>query len=244
MQLILQEDNRNILRHVKPGTADLVYADMIYDNFDFSWVEGCLAALSETGSLFIQTDYRSVAELKVYIDELFGWGELTGYLNNWIIWPYDWGGRPRNAFGRKHDDILWYVKNKEFKFYPNRVAIPKVTAGSPGLNPSGRTYKIPTDVWSDIGNFLTTSPERVRDEEGVGIPHQKPERLIERIVRATTDIDDLVVDPFMGTGTTGVVCKKWRRRFVGFEIDPEMLEIAADRIRTARKEIKQKQKPV
>lgn len=243
MQLILQEDNRNLLKHVNPGTVDLVYADMVYDNFDFSWVEVCHVALAETGSLFAQTDYRSVAELKIYMDEIFG--ESGGYLNNWIIWPYDWGGRPRNAFGRKHDDILWYVKSQDFKFYPNRVAIPKVTAGSPGLNPSGRAFKIPTDVWSDIGNFLTTSPERVRDEEtGVGIPHQKPERLIERIVRATTDIDDLVVDPFMGTGTAGVICKKWRRRFVGLDIDPDMIELASQRIRAARKEIKPKQKPV
>lgn len=226
-QKLISEDNMNIPKWVKPETVDLVYADMIFDNYSFGWIDLCYEVLKPTGSLWIHTDQRSVAEVRLYVDTIFAG---SGYLNNWIIWPYDWGGRPKNAFGRKHDDLLWYVKSPDFKFYPKRVAIPKVTAGSPGLNPSGRTWKVPTDVWSDIGNFLTTSPERVKDENGVCIPWQKPERLLDRIVKATTDKEDLVLDPFLGTGTLAVVCKKLGRSIIAFEIDPVMIDVAVGRI--------------
>jgi DNA modification methylase len=200
---------------------------MVYDDFDFSWLLPCYSVLGVTGSLFLQTDYRSVAEVKLFADKVF---KTSGGLINWIVWPYDWGGRPRKAFGRKHDDILWYAKSCEYKFYPKRVQIPKKTAKSGGLNPSGRTTKTPTDVWGDIGNFLTTSSERVHDETGKCVPWQKPERLIERIVLATTDEGDLVVDPFLGTGTTGVVCKKLNRRFFGMDCNLKMMEIARRRL--------------
>jgi len=243
-QKIFEGDNKTLLKFTKLGSVDLVYADMIFDDFDFGWIDICYLALKSSGSMFIHTDYRSVAEVKIYAEELFRDGGIFdmpdesvleepggGRLNNWIIWPYDWGGRPKTAFGRKHDDILWLVKSESFKFYPKRVAIPKKTAKSKTFNPSGRTKKIPTDVWADIGNFLTTSDERIRDEDGVGIAWQKPERLIERIVLATTNEGDLVVDPFLGTGTTAAVCKRLKRCILGFDDDPEMIEIACDRIR-------------
>lgn len=227
-QKVIAKDNGLLAKYIKPETVDLVYADMIFDNFNFDWITLCYEALKPNGSMFIHTDYRSVAQVRLHTDGIFG---DAGKLNNWIIWPYNWGGRPKSAFGRKHDDILWYVKDRtEFKFFPGRVAIQKATAGSPGLNPSGREWQVPTDVWTDIGNFLTTSKERIQDDEGVAIPWQKPERLLARIIKATTSKGDLVLDPFLGTGTTAAVCKKLLRNCIGFEIDPWMADIATMRI--------------
>jgi DNA modification methylase len=214
----------------------MIYADMIYDEPNVTdWVNVCYDALADNGSLFIQTDPRSVAEVHWAANLVFTLHGRPGYLNNWIIWPYDWGGRSKRAFGRKHDDILWFVKNSEFKFYPERVSIPKKTT-SAGLNPSGRTTKTPTDVWSDIGNFLTVSPERIHGDDGVCIPWQKPERLIDRIVLCSTDRHDLVVDPFLGTGTTAVVCKRRHRKFLGMDCNPEMITIARRRLLAASNE--------
>ncbi len=68
------------------GVFHLIYADMIYDNFDFSWLRLCRHLLNLHGSIFVQTDYRSVAELKLYMDDLFGKDNFI----NWIVWPYDW----------------------------------------------------------------------------------------------------------------------------------------------------------
>lgn len=226
-------DNEHLLKYVKPGMVDTIYADMIFDDPGFQWIPRCYDALKETGSLFIHTDYRSVAEVKCYAQRIFHGlcKPKSGRLNNWIIWPYNWGGRPRNAFGRKHDDILWFVKSDKFKFYPKRVAIPKKTAAAKGFNPSGRDWQIPTDVWSDIGNFHTMDKERVKGSDGKNVRWQKPERLIERIILATTDEGDWVVDPFLGTGTTAVVCARHKRRFTGFEIDPFIFALAVKRFK-------------
>lgn len=207
--------------------VDLIYADMMYDDMDFDWLVLCKALLKDTGSIFVQTDYRSVAELKVYMDSFFGKENFI----NWIIWPYDWGGRPKRAFGRKHDDILWYSKTKKYKFYPERVTIPKKTTGS-GFNPSGRTTKVPTDVWEDIGNFHTMSKERIKDKNGKNIRWQKPLRLLDRIILATTDEDDIVLDPFLGTGTTGKSAINNGRQFIGIEYDKAIYDVASTRLGT------------
>ena len=118
-------DNINVMNILAGNKikVDLIYADMMYEDLNFDWINPCHALLKETGSIFIQTDYRSVAELKIYLDNLFG----KSNFQNWIIWPYDWGGRSKRRFGRKHDDILWYSKSEEYKFYPERVSIPKKT---------------------------------------------------------------------------------------------------------------------
>ncbi len=204
--------------------VDLIYADMIYDDLDFDrWLPRCHEYLKDTGSIFIQTDQRSVAPLKLYLDGLFGANNFV----NWIIWPYDWGGRPKHAFGRKHDDILWYAKTRDYKFFAENVQIPKKTTGI-GFNPSGRTTKTPTDVWSDIGNFHTMSTERVS-----GVEWQKPERLVQRIVEAVTEEGDTVFDPFAGSGTTIAVCAKLGRNSVGCEINKSIWERAVERIDNA-----------
>lgn len=202
------------------GVFHLIYADMMYDEFDFSWLKLCKHLLNTHGSIFVQTDYRSVAELKLYMDDLFGKDNFV----NWIVWPYDWGGRPKNAFGRKHDDILWYSKTSLYRFYPEHVQIPKRTAGT-SLNPSGRHTKTPTDVWSDIGNFHTMSSERISD-----VKWQKPERLIQRIVEAVTVEGDYVLDPFMGSGTTSAVCMKNSRNSFGIELDTDIYDKAVERL--------------
>jgi DNA modification methylase len=202
-------------------TFHLIYADMIYDDFDFSWLKFCKRLLTSNGSVFVQTDYRSVAELKLYMDDLFSKDNFV----NWIIWPYDWGGRPKNAFGRKHDDILWYSKTTSYKFYPENVQIPKRTSGSSALNPSGRDTKTPTDVWQDVGNFHTMSSERISD-----VRWQKPERLIQRIVDSVTVEGDYILDPFMGSGTTMAVCMKSNRNSIGIEIDSDIYKKAKERL--------------
>lgn len=204
---------------------DTIYADMMYDELDFSWVRLALTLLKDTGSIFIQTDYRSVAQLKIYLDTFLG----KECFVNWIVWSYDWGGRSQRSFGRKHDDILWYSRfPNQYKFYPEKVLIPKKVTGAK-MNPSGREGKIPTDVWE--GNFHTMSKERVVDPEtGSGFRWQKPLWITDRIITATTEPGDVVFDPFLGSGSTGVSAYNAGCDFYGVEVRPEVFQLAKERL--------------
>jgi len=234
---LFQANNLTVLKTMcsqNLGGVNLIYADMMFDNLDFEWTDWCRKVLDDTGSLFVHTDWRSVAELKVYLDALFG----KECFVNWIIWPYDWGGRSKRRFARKHDDILWYSKTDEYKFYPDRVSIPKKTANT-GFNPSGRTDKIPTDVWSDIGNFHTMSKERIKLPDGTGFVWQKPLAILDRIILSTTDVNDIVLDPFMGSGTTGVSAINHNRNFIGIDNDRYAFATAKKRLREVLGETEQ-----
>jgi DNA modification methylase len=204
--------------------VDLIYGDCIYESTDFGWAQNAYALLKPNGIFMVQTDYHTAAEYKIYLDKLFG---KAGFVN-WLIYKQEWGGISRRYFPRKHDDIIVYAKGLNYKFYPERVMIPKVTAGT-SLDKRGDGLKIPCDVFDDLGNFHTTSKERVKLDEH-NIQWQKPLKLMERLILPFTDEQDLVLDPFLGSGTTGVWCARNRRRFIGIENDPVVLEIAEKRI--------------
>ena len=204
--------------------ADVVYADCIYEDTDFSWASACWHMLRDTGIFYLQTDYHTVAEWKIYLDKLFGKKNLV----NWISVEFDWGGRSRRSFAKKTDFILMYSKTKDYKFYPQRVEIPKATAGTK-LDKKGTGLKIPTDFWKDM-SFSTISKERVKTEDGRNIRWQKSLKLIDRLLSVCTDAGDLVLDPFMGSGTSGVWAKENSRDYIGVEIDPQVFSIAKSRI--------------
>jgi DNA modification methylase len=161
--------------------------------------------------------------MKLYLDA------MDLHFVNWIVTHENWGGRSKRCFGRKHDDILIYAMNKHYKFYPERVMIPKVTAGT-AFDKRGDGMQIPTDNWHDLGNFSTMSNERVKGDDGKNIRWQKSLKLINRLLLPFTDEEDWVLDPFMGTGTTGLWCKQNNRNYVGIEIDKELHKIAESRL--------------
>jgi len=131
-------------------------------------------------------------------------------------------------FPRKHDDILIYSKGSDYKFYPERIQIPKVTAGT-ALDKKGTGLKTPCDVFYDLGNFSTMSNERVKLGDK-NIRWQKPLKLMNRLLLPFTDEMDFILDPFMGSGTTGVWSIRNRRVFFGIEKDEEVFNIAKNRI--------------
>lgn len=142
--------------------------------------------------------------------------ELDGFFyQNWICWCYDWGGRTKKTFPRKHEDLLMYSKGKEFLFNSDDVRIPyrmpKNIRSTALNNPLG---KVPTDVWEQ--NIHTTSKEYCGWH-----PTQKPVKLLERIVRANTKQGDVVLDCFSGSGSTAVAALRAGRKFVGCEMNNE-----------------------
>ena len=202
--------------------ADCIYADCIYDNHDYTWIKLSCQALKDNGILYIQTDYHTVAEMKLYLDS------LDMIFLNWLIYKQEWGGTSKRFFPRKHDDILMYAKGEDYKFYQDRIQIPKVTAGT-AFDKKGTGLKTPCDVFDDLGNFSTISKERIK-KDGHNIQWQKPMKLMDRLLLPVTDEDDLIIDPFLGSGTTGVWARDNNRNFIGMESDPEIYEIAYRRI--------------
>lgn len=205
--------------------VDCIYADCIYENKDFTWANLCYELLKENGVFYIQTDYHTVAEWKLYLDNLFGKENFI----NWLIYKQEWGGISKRSFPKKHDDILMYSKGKDYKFYPERIMIPKITAGT-SLDKRGDGLKIPCDVFDDLGNFSTTSKERIKTNSGKNIQWQKPLKLFERILRVCTDDGDSLLDPFMGSGSSGVYAIRNKLTYYGIENDDKVFKIAKIRL--------------
>jgi site-specific DNA-methyltransferase (adenine-specific) len=174
--------------------------------------------LSPTGSLFVHLDYRSVHHARLVLDRIFGPDRLV----NEIIWAYDYGGRSRDRWARKHDNILWYAKGDSWTF--DTEAVERIPYMAPGLVTPEKAErgKLPTDVW-----WMTIVP--TSGKERTGYPTQKPLRLLERIIAASSRPGDLVADFFAGSGTTGVAAAALGRRYLLVDDNPEAVGIAAGR---------------
>lgn len=167
--------------------------------------------LAEDGTIFVHMDQKMGHHVKLVMDEVFG----KNNFRNEIIWCYKSGGASQQYFSRKHDNIFFYSKTGNYLFYPQKEKSYMLPWS--GENPAqtyyederGRYTLVNTrDYWNDIGMIATSSYERI------GYPTQKPEILIERIIRATTNEGDLVLDFFGGSGTTMSVSEKLNRRWI------------------------------
>jgi len=224
----INNDNMLVLKEYERRNFNLIYADMIYENPNLDWIKESLDVLDKDGVLIIQTDYHTVAQIKLLLDS------LGMVFINWAIYKQEWGGTSKRFFPRKHDDILIYGKSKSYKFYPERIQIPKVTAGT-AFDKKGTGLKTPCDVFDDLGNFSTISKERIK-VDGKNIQWQKPYKLMSRLLLPFTDEGDWVLDPFMGSGSTGAWCILNNRNFVGIENDPKVFMLANDRLRGVKDE--------
>jgi site-specific DNA-methyltransferase (adenine-specific) len=175
--------------------------------------------LAPTGSLYLHLDFHSVHYARLLLDEIFG---PERFLNE-IIWAYDYGGRPRDRWPRKHDNILWYARSDTWTF--NREEIDRIPYMAPGLvgKEKAERGKLPTDTW-----WMTIVP--TNGHERTGYPTQKPVALIERIVRASTLPGQLVADFFCGSGTTGVAARRAGRGFLLVDDNPEAIRITRERL--------------
>jgi site-specific DNA-methyltransferase (adenine-specific) len=195
------------------------------DNFDnyLGFLEPRLAeayrVLKENGSLYFHIDYREVHYCKILLDEIFG---RDSFINE-IIWAYDFGGRSKTRWPAKHDNILYYVKDpKHYTF--NREEVDRIPYMAPGLvgKEKAARGKFPTDTWwhTIVG---TNSKEKT------GFPTQKPEGVLRRIVAASSNPGDIVLDFFAGSGTIGAVCLELDRRFILVDDNPQAIAVMRSR---------------
>jgi site-specific DNA-methyltransferase (adenine-specific) len=197
------------------------FADMFDDYLGFlepRLVEA-YRILAPHGSLYFHVDYREVHYCKVLLDGIFG---RQCFLNE-IIWAYDYGGRPKDRWPAKHDNILLYVKNPGQHVF-NADAIERIPYMAPGLVGAEKAArgKLPTDVW-----WHTIVP--TNSAEKTGYPTQKPLGILRRIIQASSRPGAVVLDFFAGSGTTGMAALELGRRFILVDNNPEALAVMARR---------------
>jgi site-specific DNA-methyltransferase (adenine-specific) len=175
--------------------------------------------LAPHGSLYFHIDYREVHYCKILLDIIFG---RECFLNE-IIWAYDYGARTRKKWPPKHDNILWYAKDPENYTY-NVEAIERIPYMAPGLVGPEKAArgKLPTDTW-----WHTIVP--TNGKEKTGYPTQKPLGILRRIISASSNPGDLVLDFFAGSGTTGAVCLELDRRFILVDNNPQAIAVMQKR---------------
>ncbi len=206
-------------RTIKVGAKS--YLDVHDDYLDFldSRLREAHRVLSPKGTLYFHIDYREVHYCKVLLDIVFG---RDCFLNE-IIWAYDYGARSTKKWPAKHDNILVYVKDPTDYVF-NGDAVDRIPYMAPGLvgKDKARRGKLPTDTW-----WHTIVPTNGR--ERTGYPTQKPLGIMKRIIQASSNAGDVVLDFFAGSGTTGEACRALGRRFVLVDNNEEALQVMARR---------------
>jgi len=175
--------------------------------------------LSTHGTLYFHIDYREVHYCKLLLDQIFG---RQCFLNE-IIWAYDYGGRTKKRWPPKHDNILVYVKDSEHYTF-NVAEIDRIPYMAPGLVGPEKAArgKLPTDTWWHT--IVATN-----GKEKTGYPTQKPLGILNRMIRASSNPGDLVLDFFAGSGTTGMSCLELNRRFILIDNNPQALQVMRQR---------------
>ena len=207
--------------------------------------------LKPTGSIYLHCDPTASHYLKAVMDAIFGWRNFV----NEIVWHYSSGGRSQNHFPKKHDTLLFYSKDQRKKtFNAKAISVPRNKCSSCGselskwnnlkkhidkdgrvfrtIKSAGKVYKyydddpvLPPNVWLEFSHLQQKDPERT------GYPTQKPLALYERILRASSNEGDIVLDPFAGCATTCVVAEKLNRQWVGIDIWEKAHEVVLDRLK-------------
>ena len=235
------QDCMDLLKSLPDESIDLILADPPYfkilecgwDNQwstekDYlawckDWTAEAVRVLKPGRCFYVWGTTKTDTFLKYKLDILNKMPNMV--YQNWIIWNYDWGGRTKKTFPRKHEDLLMYSKGNKFLFNGDDVRIPykmKTNIRKTAFNnPRG---KLPTDTWTK--NNHTTSKEYAGWH-----PAQKPIALLERIVKANTEPGDVVLDFFSGAGSTAIAAIKNNRDFIGCEFDIDYYNKSLQRIK-------------
>ncbi|MFZ1706424.1 MAG: DNA methyltransferase [Candidatus Nanogingivalis sp.] len=184
-----------------------------YDKFSEGWLRECYRVLKPNGSIWVIGSFQNIYRIGYIMQNIGFW------IINDVVWskpnavPNFAGTRLKNS----HETMLWCTKNKKAKYTFNYKTMKHVN-----------NNKQDTSVWN-IG--ICIGSERLRDADGIKIHStQKPEALLYKIILASSEPNDVVLDPFFGTGTTGAVAKRLGRNFIGIEREERYISAARDRI--------------
>lgn len=191
--------------------------------------------LSDKGSIYVHCDWHKSHHIRMLLDEVFGSNNFA----NEISWLYKTGGASKTVWARKHDVILFYTKNQgnhtfnplqERSYMMHKYGFKKSDFKIDPENGLQYSMVYCRDVW-DLPSVGSATSERV------DYPTQKPENLLERIIKASSNPGDIVFDCFMGSGTTQAVAMKLGRRFIGADINLGAIQTTTKRLISVAKEL-------
>jgi DNA modification methylase len=225
-------DASAVMRTLPSSSVDLIVADppynlgkdygnntdrktrQEYEEFTAQWLAEAVRVLKPTGSIYVFMGVRFISSLFLLMENDF---QLI--FNGWITWHYTQGMGRKVGFSPRHEDILYFTKSDSFVFNLDAVRIPQKYFRKRN-NMSGAN---PGDVWQ-FSHVHYCSSEREPH------PTQKPEALLERIILASSNEQDVVLDPFVGSGTTARVASLTQRQWIGIEINPDYISMSERRL--------------
>ena len=193
----------------------------------------CRRLLKETGSIYLHCDPTASHYLKMIMDAIFG----KDNFRNEIIWHYKNASRGKYNWAKAHDTILYYAKSPDAKFYRDAVLVPFESGMTAWRYSKGGQSDKEMPKGKTPDNVICMPSLNTMSKERSGYPTQKPEALLERIIKASSNEGDIVFDPFCGCATTLVAAEKLNRRWLGIDVSPQsakeikkrMLKLAIDR---------------
>ena len=240
-------DNLELMAEMQDNTVDLIYCDILYgtgrkfkdyqdlkpkrkviEEHYIPRIKEMHRILKDTGSIYLQMDTKINHWMRCILDDIFGYNNFV----NEIIWKYKTGGASKKYFPRKHDNILFYSKTKNYTF--NKLTDKNYIKHKYGFanletgEDVNGFYYLTTmqDVWSVP--IIRTVKDKI-DKENLGYDTQKPKALIERIIKASSNEGDLVADFYAGSFTTAEVCNELNRNFIGCDISEKAVAIGLER---------------
>lgn len=210
----------------------------VYLNWCSTWINEIYRLTVSEGAFWLNLGYVGLPERAKAIPlPYLLWSRIPFFLMQEVVWNYGAGVACRQSFSPRNEKFLWYVKdpnNHTFNLddvrdtnvkYPNQKKNGKLRC-----NPLGKN---PTDVWQIP---KVTSGKNRSSKERTNHPAQFPIALVERIIKACSRPGDIILDPFMGSGTVAEVALQLGRQVVGFEVDPNYLQISTERLENIQKE--------
>ena len=184
-------------------------------DFHIKWIEACKKILKPSGTLWISGTYHSIYQCGYALQK------LGFHILNDISW-FKPNAAPNigcRCFAASHETIIWAKKSKEEKHIFNYATMKNWDEAKDIIKNTGKQMR---SVWS-----IPTTPQR--EKEFGKHPTQKPIELLKRIILSSTNENNLILDPFSGSGTTGIVCQMLNRNFIGIELEQEFIELAKKR---------------
>lgn len=220
------------LKKLETESVDLIIADPPYnlskdyistkDNLEFDqyikfskqWLKEASRLLKPNGTIYVFMGVKFISYLYSIMEQ-----DLDLKFNSWITWHYTQGIGKIKGFSPRHDDILMFTKSDKYQFNLDSIRIPqkyyRARNNMRGANPG--------NVWKYSHIHYSNSNRQQH-------PTQKPEGLLERMILASSKENDVVLDPFLGSGTTARVCQQLKRKCIGCEIEPKYIDIASERL--------------
>lgn len=213
IKLIVTDPPYNLNKNYGISQDNLKFED--YLNFSRKWISEAVRLLTDDGSIYVFMGMRYISYIFIILEQ-----EFKLNFNSWITWFYTQGIGKTRGFSPRHDDILFFTKDKKnFTFNLDSVRVPQ------------KFYRSVNNMrGANPGNVWEFSHTHYCNKNRKNHPTQKPEALFERIILVSSNENDLILDPFAGSGTSLRVCQQINRKCIGIEINPDYIDMIQKRL--------------